>query len=337
MKPLTEQQRLFLVESTQLYGAWREAYHQVQSHKYGMKWLTSNGRSYLIRLTDAKGNGKSLGPRSPETEAVYQSFNEAKARCESRYKGLSERIQSQSRLNRAARLGRLPVIVGDILQAIDNTKARDDFRMIGTHALYAYESLSGIEFTIDLLASGDVDLLYDPRKKLSIVAKNLDKNGLLGLLRKVDNSFEPMAKDTFRAVNDSGFMVDLIVPVIDIRHKEAIQFAKGDLQAAEVPSLQWLTNAPPVEAIIIASNGMPVRTIVPDPRAFAIHKSWLSQQVNRDPVKKIRDLAQAKMMFAMLSEYLPQYPLDHQQMRYFPKEVLSSETPSENQSPSLTP
>ncbi len=322
MYPLSEQQRLFLVESAQLYESWMDAKHQADSHKYGMKWLKSKGHEYLIRLVDAKGNGKSLGPRSPETEAIYKAFVEGKSRSERRFKGLDQRVHEQARLNRAARLGRLPVVVGDILQAIDQTRARDDFIVVGTHALYAYESLAGVHIKMELLASGDVDLLYDPRKKLSLVANNLDGGGMLGLLRKVDASFEPVSKQNFRAVNDRGFMVDLIIPARDMHHADAIQFAIDDLRAAEVPSLQWLTNAPHVDPIVIASNGMPVRARVPDPRAFAVHKSWLSQQPDRDPVKKVRDLAQSKMVFSILHEYLPNFPLDLGQMRYFPRGVL---------------
>ena len=124
MYPLSEQQRLFLVESSQVYAAWSEARDQVQNHRYGMKWLKSKGHEYLVRLTDAKGNGKSLGPRSPETESIYHAFVEGKARSKDRYERLNRRIHEQARLNKAVRLGRLPNIVGDILQSIENTRAR---------------------------------------------------------------------------------------------------------------------------------------------------------------------------------------------------------------------
>jgi len=323
MTPLSQQQRLFLVESTQLYEAWAGTRQQMQSYKYGMKWLKSKGGEYLIRLADAKGNGKSLGPRSPQTEAIYQSFVEGKQRCEEKLDGLSHRLAEQSRLNKAVRLNRLPIVVGNILQAIDATKSRDDFRIIGTHALFAYEALAGVQLRNELLASGDVDLLYDPRKKLSLVAKNLDGNGLLGLLQRVDKSFDLVHNQSFRAVNNHGFMVDLIVPAQGIRDQKTIQFAPIDLHAVEVPSLQWLTNAPYDDVVVISGNGMPVRARVPDPRAFAVHKAWLSQQPDREPVKKARDFEQAKMVFAMLQEYLPNYPLDPSQMRYFPLDVLS--------------
>lgn len=60
MKPLSDQQRLFMVDSIQLYEAWQAAAMQVRAHRYGMKWLKSGSAEYLVRLTDAKGNGNSL-------------------------------------------------------------------------------------------------------------------------------------------------------------------------------------------------------------------------------------------------------------------------------------
>lgn len=68
----------------------------------------------------------------------------------------------------------------------------------------------------------------------------------------------------------------------------------------------------------IDEQGFPVTFLVPDPRAFAYHKAWLSQQPNREPVKKGRDLAQARAMFDLLRDHLPNYPLDPSQLRYLP-------------------
>jgi len=44
---------------------------------------------------------------------------------------------------------------------------------------------------------------------------------------------------------------------------------------------------------------------VPDPCAFAPHKAWLSQQPTRDPLKKPRDLAQARAVAQLVREQMP--------------------------------
>ena len=74
MKTLSNQQRLHLVNSEQLYENYRVALRHAAAHTYGMRWKTVRGIEYLFRDSDARGNGKSLGPRSVETEATLAAF-----------------------------------------------------------------------------------------------------------------------------------------------------------------------------------------------------------------------------------------------------------------------
>ena len=121
-------------------------------------------------------------------------------------------------------------------------------------------------------------------------------------------------------------MVDLIILEREMWDDEIVQFAKDDLRTAEVPSLKWLCNAPVEEVIVIAANGMPIRLRVPDPRAFIVHKAWLSHQTNRQPVKKQRDMQQAELVFQALREYLPNYPIQPEHLRYLPKQLVQDWT-----------
>ena len=79
MKPLSNQQRLHLVNSEQLYENHRAALGHWSSYVYGMRWKTIRGKEYLFKDRDRRGNGKSLGPRSEETEAVLASFQAGRA------------------------------------------------------------------------------------------------------------------------------------------------------------------------------------------------------------------------------------------------------------------
>jgi hypothetical protein len=45
---------------------------------------------------------------------------------------------------------------------------------------------------------------------------------------------------------------------------------------------------------------------VPDPRAFALHKAWLSGLPTREPLKKPRDLAQARAVVQLVQDDTPQ-------------------------------
>ncbi len=322
MKPLSDQQRLFLVESDQIYRAWREVLWRHRDYKYGMRWKNVNGKDYLLRLTSASGNSKSLGPRTPDTEQIFRQFEEGKALAEEKYQSLKVKLDSQRKLNRAVRLGRMPSIIGEILLRLDQAQALSELRVVGTHAIFAYESMAAVELKMDLLASGDIDLLFDVRKQVSLLAKKLDGEGLLGLLKKVDKTFEISTAEGFRAINKDGFMVDFIGQDKGMLAPKPKLLAQGDLEIMEVPNLEWLANAPRLEQVVIAANGAAVIMPVPDPRAFAIHKAWLSHQIHREPVKKQRDLNQALMVMNLVREYLPNLLIDERTMRYFPKAVI---------------
>lgn len=318
MRILSDQQSLQQIDSAQLYEAWIANGRHVLAHQYGMRWMRSAGRDYLLRLSDAKGNGRSLGVRSPETERIFAEFQEGKARADGRSKQLRERMAQQARMNKALRLGRAPSIVGRILRSIDLV-ARGEFRVIGTHALFAYEAMAGVHLVSDLLASGDVDLLADGRKKVSILADRLAPDGLIGVLRKADKTFDRLEPGSYRAVNADGFMVDFLIPPRDLRRADSVTAGAGDLVAIEVPGLQWLLNAQKVRVVSVAADGLPFAMDVPDPRIFCLHKAWLSGLSDRDPVKKGRDLSQARVLSGLIQTMLPQYPFDEDYLAGVPQ------------------
>lgn len=310
MQILSNQQRLHLVNTQQLYENYMAAHHHVRAHLYGMRWKVSRGTEYLFREHDRRGNGKLLGHRSPETEQILAAFLEGKSRAQERLAAIKQQLDEQARLNKALRLARVPRVVARILRELDEHELRDSFIVLGTQALYAYEAAGGVQFLLELLASGDVDLLYDTRKKLTLVSNKLDGNGLLGLIKKADRTFELIRKQGFRAANAGQFMVDLIISPRGMQQGEPVTFGDNDLVASEVPGLQWLVNSPKLEAVAVDEDGKPVPFRVPDPRAFALHKAWLSQQPTREPLKKQRDLAQAREVARLVREQMPHLDFD---------------------------
>jgi hypothetical protein len=310
MKPMSHQQSLALVNSQQLYEGYVAATWHAAEYRYGMRWKTVSGRDYLFRERDRRGNGRSLGPRGPETERTLAEFHAAKSRGADRLSGLTEALREQARMNVALRINRAPRFVGRLLRELKERRLDDAFTVLGTQALYGYEALAGGQFLTELLASGDIDLLYDHRKNLTLVAEKLDGTGLLGLLRELDRSFEPVQAGGFRAMNRDSFMVDFIVAPRGMLSADPVRFAADDLTASEVPGLQWLLNAPKIEALCVDATGWPTPMRLPDPRAFALHKAWLARQKNRESLKRDRDLAQARALAEAIDARLPQFSFD---------------------------
>ena len=236
------------------------------------------------------------------------SFLQGREAANERLAGIRAALDEQARLNKALRLSRMPRVIARILRELDAAGLYKSFTVLGTQALFGYEAAGGVQFLTELLASGDIDLLYDHRQKMTLVSSKLDGQGLLGLLKRADRSFECIRKRGFRAANAGQLMVDLIVPPRGMHVGDPISFADDDLVAAEVPGLQWLLNAPKLDTVAVDETGWPTPLRVPDPRAFALHKAWLASRPDRDAIKKPRDLAQARAVAALVREYMPHLP-----------------------------
>ena len=299
-------QRRRLVDATQVFEAWREADRAfMHGYRGAMRWKTVNGTQYLYRTFGKIGN--SLGPRSSELENVKADYTEQRTRLRRRVTGLETRVKEMARLNRAFNLGRVPAIAARILRKLDQEGLLGKHLfVVGTNSLYAYEAAAGVVFETGLTATEDVDLLWDVRRHLSLALVDTRKEGVLGLLRQVDRSFKARANG-YRATNDEGYYVDLIRPLSKTELTKALPKlgeADEDLEAAGILGLEWLVHAPKFERIAIGTDGLPLWMSCIDPRAFALHKLWLSKQSDREPIKRRRDLEQAKAVAHVAKDFL---------------------------------
>jgi hypothetical protein len=309
---LNNEQSRQLIDVRQLYSVQQQAASDLAGRFSGtMFWKTVSGADYLYRRR--KNSDKSLGPRSPKTEEQYHAFSIGKVSANEQYIGTSERLKAMAPVNKALGLGRVPKPVSKVLRKLEKERLLGrEIVIVGTNALYAYEAAAGIFFSSGILATGDVDLLYDSRGGLKLWSENVSKRGLIGLLKSVDESYKKRRAGDFCAVNKLGFMVDLITPaatnVMD-SVKQNVGDSPDDLSAVEISGLIWLLNVPKFEAVAIGEDGLPVPIVCADPRAFAAHKLWLSEQEDRDPLKKNRDRHQAEAVIQILKNRMPHYPI----------------------------
>jgi len=293
MRELTGDQIRIQTNAIQAYEAWREADHEFRhSYKGRLSWR-GPGRSYLYRSV---GNvHKSLGPRSAETEKLQADYTAQRTRLRERRKKLGDAVKALAPVNRAYRIGRVPRVAAEVLRAIDAEGLLGaQLIVIGTHSLYAYEAAAGVHLADDLLATTDIDLMWDARRRLKLVVLDGDWKGVLGILKHVDPTFA-RSRHQFRAVNDDGYLVDLVRPMEAHEARSQLSgLGPGDLEAAAIQGLQWLINAPRFTQLAIGDDGVPVRIVSADPRVFALHKWWMATDApNREAAKRRRDRAQA--------------------------------------------
>lgn len=319
------------VDTEHVYEAWLDVSDALRHRFSGsMTWKTVAGKSYLYRkITNA---WKSIGPRTIETEHSYAQFRAGRQEARERRSILTARLDEMAAINRAMRLGRMPKTTARILRALGKANlVGSALDVVGTNAIYAYERMSGVRIESGLLATGDIDLLFDSRTSLSLLRRNIGPDGLIGILRTADASFQPLAKDSFRASNNEGYLVDLIGPPAanPLLGSKRLKLSDqdNDLSAVEIEGLQWMINSPKVMAIVLDERGYPVRYTVPDPRSFSLHKLWLSRRPDRDPLKRQRDEAQAHAVATMVRQYMPHLRFDDAALGAIPKSLrkLSAE------------
>ena len=248
-----------------------------------------------------------------------------------RRRGLKRRKRSSFDRRRSTALS---VLAAFLCLALESIRALDDagllgrgLRVIGTHALYAYEAAAGIFIDPGLTTTEDIDLLFDSRAVLRFVATGeVADHGLIGLLKRVDRSFERTSHG-FRAANDEGYLVDLVKPLRDPpwdEDRDAFAADKNDLTAMEIEGWVWLENAPSFEAMAIDERGAPLNIVTVDPRAFAAHKLWVSRQSSRDPVKRIRDDAQARAVAKLVTTRLEHLDYRADELEMLPQSVFDA-------------
>jgi len=289
----------------------------------GMRWKKTGGKDYLFKTVGRNGNGKSMGVRSPITENIFEKFHKAKSNNKIRTESLRASLDQQSKLCKAIGINRIPRIPAQILRLLDKENVLGNgVSVLGTHAIYAYEAAAGVIIDNSLMETMDVDLLYDARRKLRL-SSEISQSGLIGLLKKVDKTFELAGEGHYRAINNKGFMVELVKKTPEPPFKiesQCLSTIKDDLKAAEINGLKWLDSAPPFRRTAIAEDGYPVDLVVPDPRYFALNKLCMSQEDGRDPVKKPRDFQQAKAVADICLNYLAM-PFDEAFLKVFPESI----------------
>lgn len=324
--PITSAQAKSVIDSDQILAAFRDAQTKSLDYVGGMHWKTVGGKRYLYRTHDRKGNGKSMGPESEKTHQILDQFTKRKEELATRMASLKEQLSLQAKINVVYRAGHVPNEVADICQELDRAGLLDhNITVIGTNAMHVYEAMAGVRFPSDIMATVDIDLLWNHNSKLSIAStQSIRGEGLLGLLKRADSSYEIMGNQQFRAVSKTGYMVDLIRQMPDPPWAdEPDRFFEQDLVATDIWNMKWLLGAPRVMQSVVANDGRVFMMSAPDPRAFAMFKLWLSTAEDREPAKKVRDAEQAHAVIRLIEERMPHLARAWPALKSFPSEVVN--------------
>lgn len=294
-----------LIDSSTIFYEYHRAVAAARQYAGGMYWKVQGEYTYLVK-TMPDNRQKRIGPKSAVTETIYNEFTTRKLQTESRVASLRSALVDAERLNKALKVGRVPAIVVSVLQILEDAGLGEHFSVVGTHALYAYESAAGIRIVQGALATQDVDLLWDARQRVRFIAdmERLDIS-VLKLLQKADPSFLRKEDQINTAINSKGFEIEFLrrMQQEDDEHPFQLTNHEDDLWVEQALRASVLTDAPRFEHVVVAANGRMALMRTIEPRVFVEFKNWLATKAkNRPAVKRRRDQLQALIVQSLLED-----------------------------------
>jgi hypothetical protein len=305
--PLPDGAARQLIDSTTVFDEYRRARAQARTYAGGMYWKRQGDYEYLVK-TQPDGRQQRVGARSADTELTYKQFTEKKAKSEERLRSLTAALKDSERLNKALKVGRVPAPVLAVLQSIEDAGLGEHFVVVGTHALYAYETAAGVRIVQGALATQDVDLLWDARKRVRFIT-DLGKLevSMLQILQRADASFHRKEGQYETAINARGFEVDFLRRQPEAGDPHPFRFSddEEDLWPVQAVRASVLTTARRFDHVVVSATGRMALMRTISPAAFVEFKRWMASKApKREPVKRRRDLRQADIVQALLEQKL---------------------------------
>ena len=314
----TEQRRQ-LQNLLQFYETWKEVSRSFAQLPGGMYWRVINSKEYLYKYVTNTGvkQSTSIGPKTPQTEAIAEDFQQAKKALEERLDAIEGRINTLAPIMRVLNLPSIDETAGKILRALDQADyLGKNILVIGTYAITAYEMTAETRFAEGFDATEDLDftMVIDPANP-----GDADfPRRLLLTLKEVDKSFVVSPSSSKTVVNKSGYRVDLLISnELAPAMQRAMPWKPEPLEGQE-----WLALGTPVQQVLIDFSGWPVFLTSPDPRYFALHKLWLSKRPKRIREGKApKDAAQGKALLKAVRDFMPHYAMDDEFAQALPTEL----------------
>jgi hypothetical protein len=306
--PLADNAVRQISDALTVFAEFERVKAQVRPYAGSMYWKREGEYEYLVKTKPRRRTQERLGARSEKTEQMFADFMRRKQSLEQRLNSLREALTEAERMNKAVKAGRVPTLVVTLLNTLEDTGLSPHFTVVGTHALYAYETAASVRIMSGALATQDVDLLWDARRRVQFMTdiERLDAS-MLSVLKLADRTFERKQGRNETAINAKGFEVDFLrrQPIEGDPHPFRFSAAEDDLWPVQAVRASVLTAAPRFEHAVIAVTGRmaQMRTIAPS--AFVDFKRWMADKApEREQAKRQRDRLQSNVVQELIDQKL---------------------------------
>jgi hypothetical protein len=313
LRPFSDEQLRTLIALRQRYDTWVEAERLFAALPYDLRRKEVGGRAYLYRISDRSGNGTSLGPWSPENEALLASYRAGKSALKARREASRAMVDESCHLYRALRLPMLDSRPGPILRQADlRSLLGNQLLVVGTNAMAAYALEAGAAIGAGPEETEDFDLAWSGE------GEGGAEPILWPMLKAVDPTYTVNTERPFQARNAKAYEVELLVAPSRARSLPK----KDNPRPVPLPEQEWLLHGRRVDQVLACRDGSPARIVAPDPRWFALQKLWLSEKPGRDPRKRPKDLRQGLALLDAVAVAMRHYPLDADFEAALPRELV---------------
>jgi hypothetical protein len=330
----TDQHRVAAVNLAQAYENWLESARRAAALDFGFQVKEQHHKDttyrYLYRITDRRGNGRSLGALNEELRALQARHAESKAQARAREASLYTYAMQAGAVYRAMRLGVIASEAANILRFMDLYGLLGHrFMVVGTNAMAAYELEANLRFAATVESTEDVDLAWTSQT-VSLIAgtqpspwntarilglpdddplvrqANPPAGTLREVLQRIDSTYTKNTERPFQLRNAKGYEVEVLLAQSMIRRFPA----EEALSPIPLEEQDWLLLGSPVSHVIAGRDGTPARVVAPDPRYFGLQKIWLSKKPQRLAAKKPKDLRQGMLVLNAVRDHMPHMPID---------------------------
>lgn len=288
-----------LIDLQDAYEATLRLWADLDRHAGRMNWKTISGRDYLYHVHGHEGVGRSLGPRSPDTEARYEAFRSGKQETKAQLAATEPDLRRAAAVYVAVGLPVADSWAAKLFQHLDREGLMGRrVLVVGTNAMPAYQIEAQQRMATRIHATRDTDLAWRGEG-------NAGDAVLWPAIREFDPTFRINAERPFQAIGRGSRELELLAApsVVDTLKAEPFQ------PITDLIEQEWLLMGEPLRQVICSLDRTPCGIAVPDPRYFALHKAWLSKKPGRDPRKAPKDMTQAQLVWRWLPD-MPRYPVD---------------------------
>lgn len=297
-------ERVMLALRTSMATAKRDCFYWEWTTIGGHPCLVSVGKPIETTVQQAAGRDleKIRASQRLRFDTAQHTLHQAKADYD-----LAVQANQQLQLGSAE-----PMAVA-ILRALQEVDVLKFHRVIGTHALFAYESAAGVSFDSGNTSTQDIDLLWNRQRKIefrSAMNQYQPDISMIDVLRIADPSFRRSEENKETAVNDDIFSVDFLreddKPKPEMKDRQVVSMSDADQDILPVVAQdsEKFMQGQLFEKVVISYRGEMALMPTVDPVIFAHFKQGMSKSASRDTIKTQRDATQAKAVVHLLNSGL---------------------------------